>query len=193
MARIYVIKTGQTTFEEAQRVESSGGEPLTPAGIEDVKAAARQLASEQIDGIYASTGEAERQTATLTSEALELKVHMVADLREIDYGLWQGLTTKEIQRRQPKVYRQWTEAPMTICPPGGETLEQAHQRLRQAVNEILKRQKVQVPLLVLRPVALELVRSLLESKSPEGIWDQMDPTFKWGSYDVNPKSVLEHP
>lgn len=189
MARIYVIKTGQTTFEEARRVESSGGEPLTPAGVEDVKAAARELAKEQIDAIYASTGEAERQTATLASESLELKIHTVSNLREIDYGLWQGLTIKEIQRRQPKVYRQWTEAPMTICPPGGETLEQAWQRLREAVNEILKRQKVQAPLLVLRPVALHLVRSLLESKPPEETWNQMDPAFKWGGYDVNAKSI----
>ena len=39
-------------------------------------------------------------------------------------GLWQGMAIDEIRRvRQPKVYRQWQDAPECVCPPQGETLE----------------------------------------------------------------------
>ena len=187
MAKLYVIKTGQTTFEEQSRVESAAGAPLSEQGIRDVQAAAKELASQKIGAIYAASGEAEQQTADLVGEVLGVKVRTDLNLREIDYGLWQGLRLKEIRHRQPKVYRQWAEAPTTVCPPGGETLAEAEQRIRKGLASIIKRHKGHLPLLVLRPVVLGLVRCILEKKSPEGLWEHAAPSFTWCSYETDEK------
>ena len=113
------------------------------------------------------------------------------DLQEIDYGLWQGLTIAEIRRRQPKAYRQWLEAPSTIRPPGGEALCEAQERIRGACKEIMKRHKSDTPLLVLRPIALSLVRCLLENKSTEMLWGETGEASTWCTYEVDEESFHE--
>ncbi len=185
MARLYVIKTGQTTFEAESRIESTAGAPLSDQGVQDVRTAAEQLAAEKLGTIYAAAGETEHQTARLIGRQLGLKVRTVPNLREIDYGMWQGLTLKEIRRRQPKVYRQWSEAPTTICPPGGETLADAQQRIHKALEGIIRRRKNGPPLLVLRPVVLGMLRCIVEKRAPEAIWKQTDPGFTWCSYEMD--------
>ena len=189
MTRLCVIKAGQTTFEAESRVESAAGSPLTGQGLQEIRQAARQLASQNVGAVYASAADGEAQTAELLAGALKVKVRTEADLREIDFGLWQGLTIEEIKRRQPKMFRLWHEAPTTVRPPGGESLAEAQQRLRHAVQAIVKRHKTRSPLVVLRPVALGLLRCLLEDNPPELIWQQVDPAFVWSSYEMDPKAI----
>ena len=166
-------------------MESSAGAPLTPQGIAQVQAQARQLAECQIDVVYASQGESERQSAHLAADILGRKVRTAPNLREIDYGLWQGLTLLELKRRQPRVYRQWTEQPMTICPPSGETMVEAEHRLRVTMKGIIKRHKAETLLVVLRPVAMGLLRCALEDRAPQTIWEQLDCEFICRRYETD--------
>ena len=50
-----------------------------------------------------------------------LRPRRIDDLRNLDQGLWQGLQLDEIKRRNVKVFRQWIDDPVTVCPPQGET------------------------------------------------------------------------
>ncbi|MCK4601801.1 MAG: histidine phosphatase family protein [Phycisphaerae bacterium] len=185
MSKLYLVQTGRTTWEDQNRVESSAGAPLTEQGADDISAAGRQLLAHNIDVIYASNGETERQTAGLLAKTLGLKVRTNKDLRELDYGLWQGLTLGEIKRRQPKVFRQWTDAPASVRPPDGETLQETQQRLRKATQNIIKRHKGGTVLVVLRPVALGVMRCLFENAAVETLWQHVDLAFKWACFEVN--------
>ena len=191
MSKVFVVQTGQTIWEVQDRIESLPGAPLTEAGASDVERAAGELAAcgSDIRAIYACDGESERQTAALVAGALGTKVRMDPALRELDYGLWQGLTHEELKRRQPKMARQWADAPSSVRPPGGETLEEAQQRLREAIKNILKRHKDDAALLVLRPVAVGLLRCMLTNDPLEQIWNHVDSGFTWGSYEMDSLSL----
>ena len=185
MAKVYIVRTGQTTWETQERVESTAGAPLTAQGKRTVQATAEQLTKERIGAIYAGTGEAELQTAKLLAKVLDLKVRKNQDLREIDYGLWQGLTVEEIKRRQPKVLKQWNVDPSSIRPPGGETIQEARERLIAAVREIIKRRKNGPALFVLRPIAAALVRCTFEVGRIESMWNYVAPDFNWCMYELD--------
>ena len=184
MTTIYVIQTGRTTWQDQSRIDSIAGAPLTSDGINDVKAAADQLAQCRINAIYSAKGESDRQTAKLLSGILKVKIHPQGDLRELDYGLWQGLTVKEIKRRQPKVYRQWIEAPLSVCPPGGEPLNGAVERLEQTILGIAKRHKSKngSPLVVLRPAAFTLLKCVLSKEQISELWKKVGPSLTWYGY-----------
>ncbi|HAU36977.1 MAG TPA: hypothetical protein DCX07_04595 [Phycisphaerales bacterium] len=186
MARVYVMKTGQTTWEQQGRVESAAGAPLTDAGEDHAAQAAGGLAAHPIAAVYASRGQAERQTAEIVARQLGVKVRIAPNLREIDYGLWQGLTKDEIQRRNPRVFRHWEEDPSAVRPPDGETLQEAQERIRLAVLAVLKRHKAQAEvLLVLRPVVLGLLRCLIESTDVNSFWKHLDGEFTWTCYELS--------
>lgn len=190
MTTVYVVQTGETTLEQDHRLDSAAGAPLTEQGQMQVMDAARELATHEIKTVYACTmGESERQTAALVAELLKAKVRKHSALHEIDYGLWQGLTTKEIRRRQPRVYRQWTKTPACVRPPEGETLAEAQQRLREALKQIVRRHKNGSVLLVLRPVLIGLLKCLAENDGLDDVWQHVDPSFRWKSYDVDLQSL----
>lgn len=183
---LYLARTGRTVWEEQARIESNAGVPLSESGVDEVLRLAGELGDCSVSAVYCPPGEAEKQTAKLLARKLGVKRHTVEELREIDYGLWQGLTTDEIKRRQPRVFRQWRKTPKTVQPPGGESLGDVEQRLRRAVREIIRRKKgTGSPLLVLRPVALTLLRSIVREEDMETLWCNGDPDFTWGAYETD--------
>lgn len=189
MINLYLMRSGQTVWEQQDRIEPPEGSPLAEAGVEQVRGASRQLAGRGIGTVYTSDGQGERDSAELAAEMLGGKVKVREKLHEQDFGFWQGLTLAEIQRRHPKQYRQWKESPQTFRAPGGETLEEARGRLTRAVRQIVRRHKNGPMLLVLRPVALALVRSALQDEPAEHFWEYANTEYTWGSYELAPQEL----
>jgi len=184
MGKLFLIQTGRTVWEAQERVETVTGQPLTPEGAGEVAVAGRQLVNQEIETVYSGDGESERETAAILAGELGAKARTAADLRELDYGLWQGLTISEIKRRQPKVYHQWQESPASVRPPGGESLAELRVRLEEALRAILKRHRGHSALVVLRPVALALARCILTGQDDSQLWIHHDPRLTWYSFDT---------
>lgn len=189
MAKLLIIRTGQTAWEAQARFESVQGTPLTDVGADYVDSSAKELAAEKIKAIYTADGTTEKQTAELIAKKLDAKIKVEPLLHEMDFGLWQGLTDSELKRRQPKMFKQWTESPDSVRPPGGETLAEVQGRLCETMKQILKKNKKSTTLLVLRPIALEMLRCRLSGYDRDAIWNRTDPEFSWVSYEMDPNEL----
>lgn len=189
VTRLYLIKTGQTVWERQGRMDSSAGEPLTELGRREVTEVLPELADSHIKAVYAGIGEAEIETVRMIADHLGVKVHRTRDLRELDYGLWQGLMTEEIKRRQPKVYRQWASSPDSVRPPEGETLAEAQKRLVAAAKRIVKRHKGAAAVVVCRPVALGVLKCTLADMPLDTLWDNAGEEAACVSFDTDEKSL----
>lgn len=182
--KIFLIQTGQTTWEVDSRIESPEGAPLTESGMRTAENVAGELADAGIKAVHSGPAEATQQTARVIARALRVKVHTDEAMGELDFGLWQGLTVEEIKRRQPKLYKQWIDNPTTTCPPSGETVQDAQARLKGLVASIAKKPKNAPAALVLRPIAVALLRCLFGGAALEGLWQYVDPTFTWAAFEV---------
>lgn len=189
MTQFYAVRTGETTWEQESRIESLSGAPLSEAGEEASRRVSLELVPHEPTVIYASAGEAEQETAKLIAAELNVKVRTDKRLGEIDFGLWQGLTIDEIKRRQPSLHKQWIDSPASARPPSGETLDEASRRITAALKDIIKKERKESPVLVLRPIVLGLLRCRMESTSIEKIWEQVNDDFTWTCYDVDPASL----
>jgi probable phosphoglycerate mutase len=164
MLTILLVRAGHTEFDAQGRIFGTLDVPLSDQGRQQAEDAAERLVSyaDPIDAIYAGPGRSAQETAAILSGRLAQKPKAVEDLRNINQGLWQGMLYNDVKSKQPKVFRQWQEAPETVCPPEGESVAEARERLAAAVAKLAKRHKHQgtLVLVVPSPAALVLERHL---------------------------------
>ena len=101
---------------------------LSPAGIRDSK----RLASLECDAVYSSP----RIRAIDTARAIAANIQIADDLRELDFGDFEGRTYNEIAASEPELYRAWMERPTTVTFPGGESFALLKKRTLAALDRI---------------------------------------------------------
>ena len=141
MTQVVLIRPGSTVYDEENRVQGILDIPLSERGRLEVVALAESLTGITLAALYCGPGESVIRTAEAVGKVLGLRPKRVDDLRNLDQGLWQGLQVDELKRRHMRVFRQWLDAPLTICPPQGEDVELAMQRIKDALKPLVRRHK----------------------------------------------------
>ncbi|HET6882169.1 MAG TPA: histidine phosphatase family protein [Pirellulales bacterium] len=190
MVRIVLIRPGATEYVQQGRIQGALEVPLSEEGAHEAARLSNELAGVQIDALYASDSEHALQTAAAIAAALKVRLKPLDSLRNLDHGLWQGMLVEEVKRKQPKVYRQWQDQPESVCPPGGEMIGDAQERVRSALTKILKKHKdATVGLVVPEPLA-SLVRAWLEQTDVGNLWQAGAQHGTWQVIDVEPRSLV---
>ncbi len=152
MPDVVLIRPGCTDYDEQQRIQGSLDLPLNSRGLQQVDTLVEQLEGSSLEMIYSAPSEPARSTAESIGESLDVPVKDKEGLRNLDQGLWQGLKIADIRRKFPKVLKQWHESPETICPPEGEPICEALDRVREVLEKPLKR-KSSFAVVVSEPLA----------------------------------------
>jgi len=170
MTTLVLIPSGQTTWQQEGRLVGNADLPLSDAGRQQVDNWAKHLKDAPPQVLYGGTGGAADETIKLLGLALKVKGKLLADFDEVSVGLWQGLRLEEIKQRYPKVWKQWHQQPQMVCPPEGEILREAQQRLRAGIDTITRKHNGKKIGLVLGQLAWAIVRADREGKAPSQIW-----------------------
>jgi broad specificity phosphatase PhoE len=76
------------------------------------------------------------QTAEILGEAIGLKPVLDARLRELDVGVWAGLTRAEIARRDPETLARFEAGDPDVLAGGGESRSQIRARVRAFARQL---------------------------------------------------------
>lgn len=123
MTTLLLIRHGETDWNADGRLQGHTDRPLTDYGRRQAAQLADALESEEFDAIYASDLTRARETAEVVAERLHLPVVLDPDLREKDWGNWEGLTAVERDRIEFV----------------GESTERHQKRMLQALERIAAR------------------------------------------------------
>lgn len=135
MARLLLIRHGQSAWNAEGRWQGWADPPLSRVGEAQVLAAAERLRDEGLTAVVSSDLQRARRTAELIARHLDLPMlDPVPELRERDIGDWSGLTTVEIEQGWPGWLTAWRAGELER-PPNGE----AHQELAGRVLDALRR------------------------------------------------------
>jgi broad specificity phosphatase PhoE len=189
MVRIVLIRPGATDYDQQGRIQGVLNVPLCDAGAHEVARISGELGGLTLEVIYSSACDRAVQTATSIATALGVKVKPLENMQNLDHGLWQGMLVDEVKRKQPKVYRQWQEQPDSICPPEGEMLSQARDRVRAAMTRLLKKHKRGVVGLVVPEPLASLVREHLDSGDLGDLWRAGTEHGTWEIINFEPRPV----
>jgi len=92
---------------------------------------------------------------------LGLPVQLDRDLREIDFGRWEGKTFAEIEAQDPELVRVWARGADDFCFPGGEATAEFVRRVDAVKNRLLALEAETVLLVTHGGVIRSLICSLL--------------------------------
>jgi broad specificity phosphatase PhoE len=95
---LLLVRHGETDWNAEGRLQGHTDRPLNDFGRRQAAALADRLAGDGIDAVYASDLARARETAEILAERLGLPVVTDPDLRERNWGNWEGLTGSERDR-----------------------------------------------------------------------------------------------
>jgi len=134
--KVFLIRHGETAWNEARRYQGSSDVPLNEAGREQARRLAHRLAGEPLSAVYASDLARASETARIIAAPHRLEVRIDADLRELDFGAWEGLAHEEAVARDGEQVAAWWEDPLSTAPPDGESLGAVLARTRNFLARI---------------------------------------------------------
>lgn len=191
--QIVLVRPGVTDYDEQGRIKGRLDLPMTDRGVAQVGAMveelAKSLATTEVDCVYCGPDRASRETAELLACAKGTKVKIVDRFCNLDVGLWQGKLIEDIKSRQPKVYRRWQGRPETVCPPDGEMVVTARQRIRDAIARIVKRNRHSLIAIVVAEPLASLLQSELTQAPLVDLWQAECMGSRWEIVSVPPSLV----
>ncbi|MGA4993538.1 bifunctional RNase H/acid phosphatase [Nonomuraea bangladeshensis] len=137
---LLLLRHGETELSLERRFSGLGDPELTPNGLSQAEAAAVRLSREPYrpEVIVSSPLKRARQTAAAVAARTGLDVEVDDELREADFGEWEGHTFTEVQRRWPAELTAWLADP-EAAPPGGESFAVAARRVQAAGERLVER------------------------------------------------------
>jgi len=186
MLEIVLIRPGCTDYDLQGRIQGNLDVPLNEQGAAEVQRMIEEVRGLGIEVIYSADCEPAMQAARLIADALDVKLKKLDRMENLNHGLWQGMLIDEVRLKQPKVYRQWQEHPENVCPPEGEMLFSAIERVEAAMSKILKRHKEGVVAVVLREPMATLVRGFISHDEIGDLWKSLEEHGRWQILTVNP-------
>jgi probable phosphoglycerate mutase len=110
--------------------------PLSEEGLRQAYLLAESLKTMDIDILLTSPLLRARRTAEIISGAVQLPSEVVEDFREIDLGLFEGLTSREAKARYPRQWEERGRDMLNAAPPGGESYARLSGRVLKAFDSV---------------------------------------------------------
>jgi alpha-ribazole phosphatase len=136
MTRLWLVRHGEPAEETRHRCYGSLDVGLSGKGRAQMAQVAQYLESESVAAIYSSPRARALESARILTHVHPCSLEVVADLREIDFGNFEGLPYDEIAARYPDLYRQWMETPTEVRFPNGESFSEMRGRILRAFGAI---------------------------------------------------------
>ena len=143
--KLYIVRHGETEWNVIKRFQGQLNTPLTEKGIKKLKETGKKLENVLFDEVY--TSELGRTVASAEIILNEnngyknnkLELQKLAELNEVYFGVWQGLTYEEVFLKYPEEGNNYFYNVKNYKAENveAEKLEDALERFLKGINKIL--------------------------------------------------------
>lgn len=164
--RLLLIRHGETEWNRAGRYQGHSDIELSATGIWQAERLRDCLDGQRIDAVYSSDLKRALRIAKIIASEHGLVVIPCKELREINFGKFEGMTFNEIQRH----YSGWGGVSSNANIPGGESLNQLASRIELFVSNVSKYSAKETILIVAHGGSLQVLVCLLLGIGIEHWW-----------------------
>ncbi|HOP86284.1 MAG TPA: histidine phosphatase family protein [Syntrophorhabdaceae bacterium] len=160
--RIYILRHGETQWNKEDVFRGRSDIPLNETGLKQAEMASFYFKNKEIDFIFSSPLLRAVQTAKAVSKTTEKDVEIVEEFIDINFGIWEGLTVKEVERNYPHDFAIWVKNPQKLNLRGGETLETVRKRIASGFEKVLSEKGENLLIVTHRAICKIMVLFLLD-------------------------------
>lgn len=160
---LYLIRHGVTAWNKQKRYCGRLDVPLSPEGKKQAGRLHERLKNTHFDAVYASTLKRAQQTAGIVFKGKRIRKEK--GLKEINFGIFEGMRYQEIMKKFPQAYDRWIKDPFNNGIPKGENLTGFRTRVNTAIKKIISKNKGKTVAVVCHGGTISIyITGLLKSK-----------------------------
>jgi probable phosphoglycerate mutase len=138
LTEIFLIRHGETLWNQQGRMQGQHDSPLTALGLQQARQLARRLKGVSFAALYSSDLGRAHQTARCIADATGHEIVADSGLRERSFGIFEGLTNHEIEKRYPDLYAPFAKRDPHFAMPEGESAAQFRARCVSTLERIVQ-------------------------------------------------------
>lgn len=171
--KLYIVRHGETEWNVIKRFQGQLNTPLTEKGMEKLRKTGKKLENVLFDEVY--TSELGRTVASAEIILNEnngyknnkLELQKLAELNEVYFGVWQGLTYEEVFLKYPEEGNNYFYNVKNYKAENveAEKLEDALERFLKGINKILNIHKSGNILVVTHGTVFEMFMNYVANNS----------------------------
>ena len=178
---LIMVRHGRTALTESRKISGGDGEnpDLSELGNKDAAEVALELARVGSSGAFSflakpvvvihSPVKRAAQTASKIAQKLSAELVELADLREIGFGDWDGLTNEELFVGHETQYQAWRGS-YDVAPPNGESLKDFDVRVNRSLDFILDKFSGKTVVVVAHVMPIRGLLRIANDASVAGYW-----------------------
>lgn len=143
---------------------------MTKNGIENAYKLAERLSDIEFSAIYSSPLERAMETAKYIKGNRNVEIHSLEGLKEMSFGLWEGLEKKVLKELYEEEYFNYWNRPEVYKPDGGETFEEFFMRINNSIDYILDNSEDGNILIVSHGVAIKAIFAVINNVQLKDFW-----------------------
>ncbi len=118
--KILLLRHGETDWNIQRRFQGSRDTPLNGNGERQAREVSPRVRRWRPERVLSSPLRRALETALIATGLPRESVRIVPELREINFGAWEGQTAARL-RENDELFRRWVHRPFGVAPSGGET------------------------------------------------------------------------
>ena len=184
MKTTYLVRHAETTWNLEGRIQGSRDTQLSPDGLAQTEKTVAFLSTLPFDIVFTSPLARARAIAEPVAASLGILPIVVPELREIEFGDWEGHTWDEVGAMFPATMAAWELKSPEARPDGGESLADVGDRARK-VRLMLESNLGQLVLVVAHGGFNRVLMSVLLDLPPSKSDNSTQPNASISVFEAN--------
>ncbi|WP_196591739.1 histidine phosphatase family protein [Pectinatus frisingensis] len=194
VTKIVLIRHGRTAWNIEGRFQGQSDTKLLTEGVAQAKLLAEKFPLNNLDALYSSDLQRAKCTAELIADKFNLSLQLTEDLREMNFGQWEGILFNKINERWPGAIKHFFDNPDSIKIPDGENFQQVQNRGMRVLRKIIQENSGRNVAIVAHGAINRAILSCVTHIPFEYIWSvgQSNTAYNILSYDDEYKKFYIH-
>jgi broad specificity phosphatase PhoE len=139
MTTLILIRHGETDLNREKVFRGQTDVALNSRGVRQAWLLAKYLGNAGITAIYSSPLKRASRVAEIVASYHAIKVEETAQLKDMNYGVWQGLSQHKVMEQYSELYDQWLKNPHLVKIPQAETLQDIRDRAYGLILQLMEK------------------------------------------------------